>query len=229
MAKFQNCSEVKRLNLHEVIYKKLMNPLISVLKDEDTTVLLLSCLYKCIRQFDGAQNPSKWNEVDDVVEHILQRIPFESDNRCAAILYLFVAKITLLQMKMPPIISNRLDIENLDRTIRHVENCTDDESSEQFDELRTIFQMHHNLPIARWTKKLLEVLTQRAIIGRADEIRFQIHVISIGIFTKMHFEVVGRGQMMTEFFLFILKFENSCRFYTFAICAASMEIHCSFE
>lgn len=176
---------MKRLNLHEVIYKKLTNPLINVIKDEIPTVLLLTCLYKCIRQFDGWQNPSKWNEVDDVLETILQRIPFESDNRCAAILYLFVAKLTLLPMKMPQIVSNQLDIEFLDRLIVNVDKCTDNERGEQYDKLRTIFQMHHNLPIARWSKKLLEVFTQRAIIGRAEEIRFQIHVMSHS--TRMHF------------------------------------------
>lgn len=155
-----------------------MNPLINVLKDEITTILLLTCLHKCIRHFDGWHNPSKWNEVDDVLDNIMQRIPFESDNRCASILYLFVAKLTLLPMKMPQIVSNQLDVEYLDRIIGNVEKCTDNERSEQYDKLRDVFQMHHNLPIARWSKKLLELFTQRAIIGRAEEIRFQIHVIS---------------------------------------------------
>lgn len=178
LIKFQNPNDVKRLNLHEVVYKKLMNPLINVIKDEHPTALLLICLYKCIRQFDGGEDLSKWNEVDDVLDDVMKRIPLESDNRCAAILYLFVAKLTLSSMKMPSIISNQLDIENLDRLIYNVEKCMDDddERSEQYDKLRTIFQMHHNLPIARWSKKLLEVFTQRAIIGRAEEIRFQIHV-----------------------------------------------------
>lgn len=176
------------MNLHEVIYKKLMNPLINVLKDEITTVLLLTCLYKCVRQFNGWQNPSKWNEVDDVLDDVMKRIPFESDNRCAAILYLFVAKLTLLPMKVPQIASKQLDIEHLDRLIGHVEKCTDDERSEQYGKMRDIFQMHHNLAVARWSKKLLEVFTQRAIIGRAEEIRFQIHVIPTHRFIQRNFK-----------------------------------------
>lgn len=172
---FQNPSDVKRLNLHEVIYKKLMNPLIDVIKDELPTVLLLTCLYKCVRQFNGWQNPSKWNEVDDVLESIMKRIPFESDNRCAAILYLFVAKLTLLPMKMPLNVSNQLEIECLDRLI---EKSTAPEQTEQYNKLRSIFEMHHNLSIARWSKKLMDIFAQRAIIGHAEEIRFHIHVIS---------------------------------------------------
>lgn len=176
MVKFQNPSDVKRLNLHEVIYKKLMNPMISVLKDEVPTVLLLTAVYKCVRQFSGWQNPSKWNEVDDVLDEVMKRLPLESDNRCVAILYLFVGKLTLLPMKVPQIASKALDIEHLDRIIAHVEKCTDDDRSEQYGKLRDISQTHHNLPVARWSKKLLEVFAQRAIIGRAEEIRFQIHV-----------------------------------------------------
>lgn len=175
---FQNSNDLKRLNLHEVIYKKLMNPLIHVVKDEIPTVLLLTCLHKCIRQFNRWQYPSTWNEIDDVLEDVMKRIPFESDNRCVAILYLFVAKITLLPMNMPQIVSNQLDIEYLDRMIANVDKCTPNDKSEQYDRLRTIFEMHHNLPIARWSKKLLEVFTKRAIIGRAEEIRFQIHVLA---------------------------------------------------
>lgn len=173
---FQNRDDLTQLNLHEVIYKKLMDPLIVVLKDEIPTVLLLICLHKCVRQFNGWQNPSKWNEVDDVLENILKRIPLESDSRCVAVLYLFVAKLTLLPMKMPLIVSHQLDIEYLDRTMANVEKSTANQQSDQYDKLRAICHMHHNLLIARWSKKLMEIFTQRPIIGHAGDIRFQIHV-----------------------------------------------------
>lgn len=164
--------------MHEVIYKKLMDPLIVVIKDEQPTVLLLSCLYKCVQQLDIWQNPSKWNEVDDVLDSVMKRIPFETDNRCAAILYLFVTKLTLVPMKMPVNVSNQLDFEYLNRLIGAVEKATANDQTENYDKLRAIFHMHHNLAIARWSKKLMEIFTERAIIGHAEEIRFQIHVIS---------------------------------------------------
>lgn len=189
-----------------------MNPLINVIKDEITTVLLLNCLHKCIQQFNGWKNTSKWNEVDDVLENIMKRIPFESDNRCAAILYLFVAKLTLLPMKIPQIVSNQLDIEYLDRIVVNVEKCTENERSEQYDKLRAIFQMHHNLPIARWSKKLLEVFTQRAIIGRAEEIRFQIHVMHFGtwIIISFYFRLFF---VICEILLQVLHISYLCCFY----------------
>lgn len=194
-----------------------MNPLINVLKDEVTTTLLLTCLYKCVRQFKGWSNPSKWNEMDDVLDDVMKRIVFETDNRSAAILYLFVAKLTLLPMKIPQIVSNQMDIKHLDRTIGNVDKCSDSERSEQYDKLRDIFQMHHNLPIARWSKKLLEVFTQRAIVGHAEEIRFQIHV-STSINFKIKKTLFGNN---CEIFI--------VRFCTSAICVASMEIHCLCE
>lgn len=159
----------------------MMNPLINVLKDEQTTTLLLSCLYKCIKMFEGWKNPSKWNEIDDILDEILKRILFESCNRCVSILYLFVARMTTLPMKKPRIFINQTDFENLDEVIARMEKATEEEQSEQYEKLRTGFSEYHNLLVARWSKKLIEVFTQRAIIGQPKEIRLQIHVISFVI------------------------------------------------
>lgn len=156
----------------------MMNPLINVVKDEITTTLLLSCLYKCISNFDGWKNPSKWNEVDDVLNDIFKRILFESDNRCAAILYLFIAKLTTLPMKRPKLFCDQIDFENIDQVIAKVEKVNANEQAERYEKLRGCFSMYHNLLVARWTKKLIEVFTQRVIIGNPKEIRLQIHVIT---------------------------------------------------
>lgn len=155
----------------------MMNPLINVLKDEITTTLLLSCIYKCINKFEGWKNPSKWNEIDDVLDEIQKRILFESDNRCVVVLYLFVARLTTLPMKRPPIFNNQTDFEHIDQVIAKIEKPTEEEQRQQYDKLRSGFSMYHNLLIARWSKKLIEVFTQRAIIGQPNEIRLQIHVM----------------------------------------------------
>lgn len=159
----------------------MMNPLIHVLKDENTTTMLLSCIYKCVKQFDGWQNPSKWNEVDDILNDIMKRIVFEADNRCAAILYLFIAKLTILPMRMPQNVCNQTDFEHIDKILATVEKSSAEEQSQQYEKLRTALGQHHNCLVARWTKKLMEVFTQRALIGSSTEIRFQIHVMSFNI------------------------------------------------
>lgn len=156
----------------------MMDPLINVLKDERSTTLLLSCLYKCISQLDRWKNPSKWNEIDDVLNDIFKRILFESDNRCAAVLYLFVAKLTTLPLKRTQLFCDFTDFMNLDKVIAKVEKANEEQQTKQYEQLRNCFSMHHNLLIARWTKKLIEVFTQRTIIGSPEEIRFQIHVIT---------------------------------------------------
>lgn len=174
----QNAKDLQQLNLYQVIFEKMMKPLIQIVKDEANTTLLLCCLHKCIEAFNGWREPSTWNEVDDVLEEILKRLPFESDDRCAAILILFISSITTLPMSKPKIVRNQLQFDYLERII-----SIDDKKAEkqQFNELRTIFSMNHNLLIARWSKKLIEAFTQRTIIGKPNEIRLQIHVSVVKI------------------------------------------------
>lgn len=164
----------------------MMNPLIHVLKDETTTVLLLCCLYKCVKNIDKWRDPSKWNEIDDVLKEILNRLPLEMDNRCAAILYMFVARIITLPLKLPPIFYDQTDFEHLDQVEANTESLTEEEQTELYNKLRSIFSGQHNLLIARWSKRLLNIFKQRQIIGMAPEIRFQIHVIV----TKFYFKLI---------------------------------------
>lgn len=154
-----------------------MAPLIVTMKEEKTTVLVMSCMMKCIESFDGWHDPSKWNEIDDVLEEIFKRIPFETDNRCAAIHFLFILSITSVSMKNKPrIFQHQIDFKNLDGVIAAIEKPTE-ETHTFFNELRNVFASHHNLLIARWSKRLIETFKQRAIVGRPNEIRYMLHVI----------------------------------------------------
>lgn len=152
-----------------------MKSLIQNMTDEDGTVLVLKCLYKCVESLKGWHNPSMWNEVDDILEVIMDRIPIESDNRCTAILFMFVCSLTTLPMEKPQIFSRLVDIEHLDEMIKKCEKSAE-EKREIFSQLRDIFSSHHNLLIARWTKRLLKMYKERDIIGKAEEIRFMLFV-----------------------------------------------------
>lgn len=152
-----------------------MKPLIQNMRDEDGTVLVLSCVYKCVESFEGWRNPSMWNEVDDVMEEVMNRIPMEVDNRCTAILFIFVCKLTTLPMKKPLIFNKLTDIEHLDQIIATCEKSTE-EKREIFNQLREIFSSHHNLLIARWSRRLFKLFKDRDIVGKAEEIRYMLFV-----------------------------------------------------
>lgn len=156
-----------------------MTPLIVTMKEETTVVLVMTCVMKCIESFDGWRNPSTWNEVDDVLEEILKRIPFETDNRSAAIHFLFVLSLTTVSMENKPrILLDQIDFKNLDAVLKSTERGTE-AKSKLFNELRNIFASYHNLLIARWSKKLIEIFKQRtAIVGSPSEIRYMLHVRS---------------------------------------------------
>lgn len=152
-----------------------MKPLIHNMTDEDDTVLISKCVYKCVESFKGWHDPSMWNEVDDVLEVVMDRIAIETDNRCTAILFMFVCSLTTLPMEKPQIFSRLVDIEHLDQMITTCAKSAE-EKREIFGQLRDIFSSHHNLLIARWTKRLLKMYKERDIIGKAEEIRFMLFV-----------------------------------------------------
>lgn len=152
-----------------------MKPLIQNMRDEDGTVLVLSCVYKCVESFEGWRNPSMWNEVDDVMEEVMDRIPMEVDNRCTAILFMFVCSLSTLPMKKPLIFKKLTDIEHLDQIIATCEKSTE-EKREIFNQLREIFSSHHNLLIARWSRRLFQLFKDRDIVGKAEEIRYMLFV-----------------------------------------------------
>ncbi|XP_055323516.1 uncharacterized protein LOC129578662 [Sitodiplosis mosellana] len=178
LLEYGNSSDLQKLNLYQVISKKLMQPLIQNMTDEEGTVLVLSCVYKCIESFEGWRDPSMWNEVDDVLEIIMDRIPIETDNRCTAILFMFVCSVTTLPMEKPRIFSSLTDIEHLDQVIA---TCVKPagEKLEIFSQLRDIFSSHHNLLIGRWSKRLLRMFKDRDVIGKAEEIRFMLFIMHI--------------------------------------------------
>lgn len=153
----------------------MINPLLQILTDEENTTLILSCIYKCIEALPGWKNPSKWNEIDDVLEDLMNRLQIESDNRCVAIIFLFILKLTTLGMKRPKLFSDLIDFEHLDK-VNAISRKTNEKRRELFNELRNIFQSHHNLHIARWSRKLIEIYKIRDIFGKSDEIRFQLFV-----------------------------------------------------
>lgn len=171
----QNIADLQKLNLYQVIFKKLMKPLIQNMTDENGTVLVLSCVYKCVESFEGWHKPTVWNEVDDVLEEVLNRIPLEVDNRCTAILFMFVCSLTTLPMKKPQLFSKLTDIEHLNEVIATCKKSKE-EKDEIFNQLREIFSSYNNLPIARWSKRLFKIYRDRDIIGKAEEIKYMLFV-----------------------------------------------------
>lgn len=184
-----------------------MNPLIKIITDETGTVLVLSCVYKCIESFEGWRKPSNWNEVDDVMEEVMDRILIEVDNRCTAILYMFACNITTLPMKRPAIFSNLIDIEHLDRVIATCEKSVD-EKHEIFKQLREIFSAHHNQLVARWTKRLFKTFEDRDIIGKAEEIRYILFVRKYSICIDLFNQIIS-----FKIFLQIMHVVYLCAFY----------------
>lgn len=172
---FQSPIELQKLNIYRVVFEKLMKPLIQIITDETGTVLILSCAYKCIESFDGWHKPDKWNEVDDILEEVMKRIPIEMDNRCTAVLYMFVCSITTLPLKKSRKFSELTDVTNLDHIIATA-NKSAEKKREIFNGLRTMFSSHHNLLIARWSKRIVRIFKERDIIGKAEEIRFLLFV-----------------------------------------------------
>lgn len=162
------------MNIFEVIYKRIMDPLIYVIKEEPGTVIMLSCLYKCIRKFEKWQNPSDWNEVDDVLNDILSRLAMESNNKLIAILITFVSSLTTLPMAKTSYIKINTDFENLNE-IKMLLGRTAEEKSAMISQLREICREYHNLLIGRWTKKLFEILLQQPI-GGPEEMALHLHV-----------------------------------------------------
>ncbi|XP_031616663.1 uncharacterized protein LOC116336734 [Contarinia nasturtii] len=170
--------ELQKLNIYRVVFEKLIKTLIKIITDESGTVLILSCAYKCIETFDGWRTPVKWNEVDDALEEVMKRIPFEVDNRCTAILFMFVCRVTTLPMEKSRIFSKLTDVTNLDYVIETAKKSAEDKR-EIFNELRNIFSSHHNLLIARWLRRLVKIFQDRDIIGKAEEIRFMLFIMHI--------------------------------------------------
>lgn len=148
--------------------------MIHVIKDEAGTVIMLKCLYKCIRKFEKWQNPSDWNEVDDVLNDILRCLAMESNNRLIAILITFVASLTTLPMEKTSHIKMHTDFENLNQ-IKMLLGKNVEEKNAMNSQLRENCRKYHNLLIGRWTKKLLDILLQQPI-GEPEEMQLYLHV-----------------------------------------------------
>lgn len=173
-----------------------MKPLISILTDEESTVLVYRCVYKCVECIGNWNDPAKWNEVDDVLEDIMTRIPIESDNRCVAIIFLFILKLITLPMKRQKNFEQLVDFEHLDNVIK-ASKMSNEKRRQLFNDLRNTFKNHHNLLIARWSKRLIEIYQDRDIFGKPEDIRFQIYVCS---FESFHFGICFDHKLVISHF-----------------------------
>lgn len=170
----QDTDFLSKMNIFEVIYKRIMNPLIVVIKEDQATVLMLSCLEKCIRKFDKWQNPSDWNEIDDVLDEVFKRLAFESNNRSISILLTFISKLTTIPMQKSTILKSNIDYENLEKIIEILNKPIEDRSA-MIKKIRSECDEYHNLLVGRWTKKLTEIMLQLPI-GKPKEIQLHLHV-----------------------------------------------------
>lgn len=148
-----------------------MNPLIVVVTDEVNITLLLSCLLKCAKTFSSWKDPSQWNEVDDILEEVMRRLAFENDYRRQMILILFISRITTLPLDKNVSVRNATDFSQLTNIIPL--------NVVAVKKLREICGTYHNLLVGRWTKKLVEYLTQQTILGRPEQIQQQLNVIDL--------------------------------------------------
>lgn len=167
----QDPQELNRLNIFGVIQKRLAGPLIISSTDATNTSLILSCLVHCMKMSTCWQDPSKWNDMDDIIAEVMQRLALESKDDCRMILLLFLARITTLPLwkKAPGHITYKTtNFMDLDRAWPL--------DTETFELLRVECEKFHNLWIGRWNKKLMEYLTQLDIVGNADSIRMQVNV-----------------------------------------------------
>lgn len=173
----QDPNKLNGLNIPNVIYKRLMNPLFIVCKDEPNTTLMLRCLTKCLKSFNKWQNPTIWNEIDDVLAETIKRLAFEKEPRSHMLLILFMARITTLPLDKIEIIRNATNVINMNQ-----HKLLDDDA---FDELRNVTETYHNLLVARWTKKLMEYFKQQTIVGTPQEIKQQLNVSVTGMMMMM--------------------------------------------
>lgn len=146
-----------------------MNPLVVVVKEESTISMLLACLYKCIEHDSGWKEPSEWNKVDDVLEAIAKRVAFENDSRCVARYFLFIAQLTTLPIKENLIVQAAVNADKLDSSSEQAELVN-------YTQLREICQIHDNLLVYRWTKKLFELYKHQTFLGQSSDIRLHLHV-----------------------------------------------------
>lgn len=158
------------MNVFEAIYKKLLDPLIVIVKEESAIVTLFDCLYNCVKHDDSWKTPSDWNKVDDIIEEILKRITLENDRRIISIFLLFIAKLTSLPIESNILVQNMVDFSILESSIERLGK------SLRYDEMRKFCQTNNNLLAYRWTKKLLNVFKSQALLGWSKETRLQLNV-----------------------------------------------------
>lgn len=159
------------LNVLEAIYKKLMDPLIVVVREEAGIVTLLDCLYNCVR-YDGCwKSPSDWNKVDDILEKIFERIILENDRRIVSIFLLFIARVTSLPIEANGLLQNAVNFSKLESTVE-----ANPSSNLEYDELRIFCKTNNNLLVYRWVKKLLNLFKSQTLLGWSMETRLQLNV-----------------------------------------------------
>lgn len=162
------------MNVFEAIYKKLMDPLIVVVREEAAICTLLDCLYDCVRHDGCWKTPSDWNKVDDILEEIVKRIILENDRRIVSIFLLFIAKLTSLPIEANGLLQNAVNFSKLESTFE-----ANSSSNLKYDELRKFCKTNNNLLVYRWVKKLLNLFKSQTLLGWSMETRLQLNVCEL--------------------------------------------------
>lgn len=169
----QDSKLIREMNIHQVIYDRIMKSLIVTIKNETDTVLLLKCLHKCVETDEGWKDPSKWNKIDDIIDEICRRLSLEQDRNCSSILFLFIAKITTLPIKQQLMIQKATDFTNL-TLISNLKTV-------ELNELRQVCENYINLISCRWIKKLKEMILNQKLFGQEAHVQLRVRKFSAEI------------------------------------------------
>lgn len=156
---------VKKLNIHEVIYTTAF-PELPKVSEEKLITSLSECLYKCAK-LNSNKTISDWNQFDDLIEAVLQKIAFTSDHKVTTRLLFFISKLSANHIKQSTVtvtdFDSFTDYDEIKAIIKNSEELVfTDSLLEVFKENQVAF---------RWIKKLLQLYTSAGdkLFGNDDD------------------------------------------------------------
>lgn len=144
---FQSKDLIKKLNINEVIYT-IAFPELPKINEEKLIISLTDCLYKC-SEFNKNSNISDWNQLDDLVEAVLQKIAFTSDHKISTRFLFFISKLSAISIKNSTETYLFTDFDGIKNNI-----CEELIFTDSF-----VDSCKENQVGFRWIKKLLQLYT----------------------------------------------------------------------
>lgn len=134
---------LKALNIHEVIFSEIL-PLINRSTEIEFNDHIYECLYHVVKI--DKRDDTNWSKFDDVMAKLINQFSTESDAKLCKVLIHKILKFCTINN------------ENVQINFNDLSQST----GEYFEKLRENFQ-ESNFKVARWVKKLMEMMTRESI------------------------------------------------------------------